>query len=166
MDVGFLTMVVIGIAVVIVVSFLVRSFMKFIIIGGIIYLLFHLGFIWGVDDLNDKFHLNGLFNPEANKTIQSSYGKFADKREQFGVVDTKEIKKVIDETIQKSVAEAGNQISSINREALIKELQMKLEAYRDGEVKEAIQQSQTELQKVMTDNQVASLTKDRAQVEK
>ncbi|MFF2531482.1 hypothetical protein ACFVS2_21480 [Brevibacillus sp. NPDC058079] len=163
MDAGFLMMAIVGIVLVVVVSFLVRSFMKFILIGAIIYLLFHFGFIWGVDDLNDKLQLNRFFNPDANKSIQSTYGTFADKREQFGVVKTEEVKKVIDSTIQSAIQEAGNQINSVDKEALLKELQTKLEAYNDGEVKEAIKQSHTELQKVMTSKQVDSLKKEQSQ---
>lgn len=160
MDVGFLAMAVIGIGAILVISFLVRSFMKFILIGGVIYLLFHLGFIWGVDDLNNKLQLNRFFNPDANEKIQAAYGTFSDKREQFGVVNTEEVKKVIDTTIQNAITEAGNQISSVDKEALLKELQAKLEAYSDGVVKEAVNQSQAELEKVMTPEQIDAITKE------
>lgn len=92
----------IGLALVAVVAFLVKSFIKVVIIAIIIYVLFHLGFIWGVDDLNSKLHLDKLFKPDVHEQIQNEYGNFGDKREEYGIVDTDEIKKVVDDTLQKA----------------------------------------------------------------
>jgi hypothetical protein len=158
MDTGFLTMIIIGIIVVVVISFLVRSFIKFIIIGVIVYFLFHMGFIWGVGDLNEKLQLDKLFNSSANEKIQSSYDTFAEKRDEHAVVNTNEVKKIIDTTIQKAITEAGNHIKSVDKEALLKELQEKLKAYEGDSVEKAVLQSEPSLKKVMTPEQIKALS--------
>ncbi|WCF11414.1 hypothetical protein NDS46_31140 (plasmid) [Paenibacillus thiaminolyticus] len=83
-----------------VIAFLVKSFLKFVLIGVIAYVLFHIGFIWGVDDLNNKLQLSRWFNEEANQKIQDVYSDFTEKRDEHGVVNTEEVKKALDDTIR------------------------------------------------------------------
>ncbi|ADO59459.1 hypothetical protein [Paenibacillus polymyxa] len=158
-DVNFLSLVVIAIIAVVVISFLVRSFMKFIIIGVVIYFLFMMGFVWGVDDLNHKLHLNQIFNASANDKVQSTYGSFVKKREEHSVVNTKELQNVIDQTIQKAIVDAGNRIKAVDKDALLKELQLKLEGYDEEDIQKALKQSGSNLHQVMTPEQVKTLAK-------
>lgn len=130
-------LILVGVVAVGVVSFLVKSFMKFVIIGAIIYGLFHLGFIWGVDDLNNKLHLSKFFNQEANESIQNAYSDYTAKRDEKSVVNAQEIKKVVDETIQKAVSEAKAKATSVDREAIMNELEEKLRAYGTAVVEQA-----------------------------
>ncbi|MBP1308691.1 hypothetical protein JOD82_001711 [Paenibacillus sp. 1182] len=160
-DVNFLSLVVIAIIAVVVISFLVRSFMKFIIIGVVIYFLFMMGFVWGVDDLNHKLHLNQIFNASANEKVQSAYGSFVKKRDEHSVLNTKDLKNTIDETIQKAIADAGNRIKAVDKDALLKELQMKLDGYDEEDIQKALKQSESNLNQVMTPEQVKTLRKNQ-----
>lgn len=159
MDLGFLGFAAVGVVLIIVVSFLVRSFMKFILIGVIVYFLFHFGFIWGVGDLNDKLHLDRFLNKGANEKLQSAYGNFADKRNENAIVNTDEVKKAIDEALQKSIEEAGHKLSEVDREALLKQLKEKLQSYDVDKVNAAIDQSQEMLKQVMTKEQIETIQK-------
>lgn len=143
--------------IILVVAFLVKSMLKFVIIGVAVYFLFHLGFIWGVDDLNSKLQITRWFNEEASGDIQNAYSDFTEKRDEYGVVNTEEVKKVIDETLNNAMTKAKNQVDAIDKEALVKELQEKLKQFEDATVDEAIDESQNELGTVMTTEDVNTL---------
>lgn len=150
----------VGVVIVLAVAILVKSMLKFVLIGAVVYFLFHLGFVWGVDDLNNKLHLSRWFNDDANKSIQTAYEDFTEKRDEYGVINKDEVmkvKQVIDDSIQKALTEAKNQYDSIDKVALLQELQAKLKEYEDALVNEAINESQDELETVMTTEEVNSL---------
>lgn len=150
MDLGFLGFAAVGVILIIVICFLVRSFMKFILIGAVVYFLFQFGFIWGVGDLNDKLHLDRFLHSGANEKVQSAYGSFAEKRKENAIVNTDEVNKAIDETIQKTIKEAGNKLNEVDREALLKRLKEKLQSYDVNDVNAAIDQAQEKLKQAMT----------------
>lgn len=145
MDFDMLLLIGIGLAIVIIVSFLVRSLLKIIIICGVIYFLFHIGFIWNADDLNEKLSFTRYFNPEVQKKIESVYGDFAEKRNQHEVVNVDEVKKVIDDTIQSAIIKAENKMSKIDKEELLKELEEKLKGIDTSTAKQAIDKAQEKL---------------------
>jgi len=145
MPTDIVTLFLIGLVIVAVVAFLVKSFIKVVIIAIVIYVLFHLGFIWGVDDLNSKLHLDKFFNPDVHEQIQSEYENFGEKREEYSVVDTEEIKRVVDDTLQKAWNGAEEKINSVDKEALLEELKQKLESYNSEDVKKVLEEKKEEL---------------------
>lgn len=129
------------------VGFLMKSFAKIIIILGVVYLLFHLGFIWGVDDLNEKLHLNKFLKPEVNEQVQKTYSDFSKRREENGVMDTEAVRKAIDDTIQKAVAQASNEMKNVDKEQLIQDLKVKLQSFDSETVAKVLNELKAELAK-------------------
>lgn len=148
MDFNMLLLIGIGLAIVAIVSFLVRSLLKIVIICVAIYFLFHFGFIWNMDDLNEKFSFTKFFNPEVQEKIESAYGDFAEKRDQHGVVNVDEVKKVIDDAIQSAIIKAGNKIGEIDKDALLKDLENKLKGIDASTATQAVEQAQEKLKEV------------------
>lgn len=136
--------VVVGLALI---GFLLKSFARIILVLGIAYLLFHLGFIWGADDLNEKLHLNQLFKPDVSEKIQRSYHDFSQRREQNGAVETEKIKAVIEETIHSNLTKASNEIQKVDKEKLIQELQSKLQQFDQQATAQVLEDLRPELAK-------------------
>ena len=147
MEGNIIIYILIALIVVAVVGFLVKSFMKVVLVLALIYLLFQLGFLWGVDDLNEKLHLNKILKPEVNEQIQEGYKNFAEKREEMGVVDTKEVDKIIDTTIQKTLENASNKVQNVDKDQLIRDLGEKLKDFDIDTVEKALQHFGSELAK-------------------
>jgi hypothetical protein len=136
--------VVIGLAFI---GFLLKSFARIILVLGIAYLLFHLGFIWGADDLNEKLHLNQLLKPDVSEKIQKSYQDFSQRREQNGVVETEKIKTVIEKTIHSALTRASNDIQKVDKEKLIQDLQSKLQHFDKKTTAQVLEDLRPELAK-------------------
>jgi hypothetical protein len=136
--------VVIGLAFI---GFLLKSFARIILVLGITYLLFHLGFLWGADDLNEKLHLNQLLKPDVSEKLQKSYHDFSQRREQTEVVETEKIKAVIEETIQSALKRASNEIQKVDKEKLIQELQSKLQHFDQQTTAQVLEDLRPELAK-------------------
>ena len=133
------------IGVVVTVAWLFRSILTFVLLAIAIYVLFHIGFIWGYDDMNKYLHLDTFLKPEVSEKLETEFGTFEKKREEFGVVETEEIKRVVDESLQNAWEEAGQRYDAIDKEALIKELEAKLESYNQEEVDKAIEEVEAEI---------------------
>jgi hypothetical protein len=145
---NMLIVLVVGIVAVILAWFLVKSFMKFIIIGVIVYTLFHVGFIWKPDELNSKLHLSSFLTADAGKKFQDAFTIFSNKRDEYAVVNTVEIKRVIDTSIQNALTQAKNEANSVDKQALLNNLKSQLEQFDTASVNQAIKDAQAELQKV------------------
>lgn len=133
----FIFIVVVGI-----IGYLVKSLVKVAVIGLIIYLLFNVAFVWGADEVMTKLGLDRFLKPEVSQQVKSEYETFVQKREEYGVVDTTEIKNVVEATLQESLKQAGDQWSAVDKQALLDELKQKLAEYDS----EAVQQALDELQ--------------------
>lgn len=80
------------IAVMAVVGYLMKSFIKVVVVLGLAYLLFHVGFLWKTEDLS-KLHLNTFLKQETNQQVQDKYSEFTKKREEKGVVNNPPLKR-------------------------------------------------------------------------
>jgi uncharacterized membrane protein YhiD involved in acid resistance len=129
------------------IGFLVKSFVKIVLILGLIYLLFQLGFIWGVDDLNEKLHLDKFLKPEVTEQIQEKYDQFSQKRDETGVLDTELVRKTINDTIQVALTEASDEIRNVDKEKLIEDLSIKLQNFDTEAVAKALDELKAELAK-------------------
>lgn len=147
MDMTWVLIIVGVIAGIALISFLVKSFIKIVLILGLIYLLFHLGFIWGADDLNEKLHLDRFLKPEVTEQIQDKYNSFSDKREELGILDTELARKAIDDSIQEALALASEEARKVDRERLIADLNEKLKNFDQKAVSQALEDLKGELAK-------------------
>jgi hypothetical protein len=142
-----------------IVSFLLKSFIKVILVLGVIYVLFHLGFIWGADDLNEKLHLDKFLKPEVNEQIQEKYSQFTDKREENGVIETELVRKEINDVLQSALTKASDEIRNVDKEKLIQDLSAKLENFDTEAVAKALDELKAELAKYnVTPEEVQSAT--------
>lgn len=143
MELSTLAIILGVLAIIAIVGWLFRSMIKLVFVVIFIYLLFHIGYVWGFDEMNKVFHLDRFLKPEVSEQIATQYDTLEQKREEFGVVQTDEMKRVMDEALLKAWDEAGQKYSSIDKEALLKELKEKLASYSQEEVDQAL--SETEL---------------------
>lgn len=132
-------------AIIALIGWLFRSLLKLVVALVFVYILFHVGFIWGFDEMNKVFHLDSFLKPEVSEKIASQYDNLEQKREEYKVVETNEIKRVMDEALLKAWTEAGNTYSSIDKEALMKELEAKLASYSQEEVEQAMEQVEVQI---------------------
>ncbi|PLS15036.1 hypothetical protein CVD28_24460 [Bacillus sp. M6-12] len=147
METNWIILFVAIVGVLAIIGFLLKSFIKVILVLGVIYLLFHLGFIWGVGDLNEKLHLDKFLKPEVSQQIQEKYDDFSNRREENGVVETQLIEKTINDSLQVALTKASDEIRNIDKEALIQDLSDKLRNFDTEEVAQALDNLKAELAK-------------------
>ena len=147
MDMTWILIIVGIIAGIALISFLVKSFIKIVLILGLIYLLFHLGFIWGADDLNEKLHLEKFLKPDVTEQIQEKYSSFTEKREESGVLDTELVRKTINDSIQDALTLASDEVRNVDKEKLIADLSEKLRNFDQEAVAQALDELKEELAK-------------------
>lgn len=131
----------------VVISFLLKSFAKIVLLLGLIYLLFHLGFLWGADDLNEKLHLNQFLKPEASQQLDQKYSDFTKKRDDSGIIETEAVRKAIDTAIQDTLAKSSKQLQEVDKEQFLKDLNTKLQSFDTGTVIKVLDGLKEELAK-------------------
>ncbi|WCK57668.1 hypothetical protein PP175_26905 (plasmid) [Aneurinibacillus sp. Ricciae_BoGa-3] len=136
--------VVVGIAIL---SFLMKSFVKLILVLGIIYLLFQLGFIWNAQDLQSKLHLDKFLKPQVSKQIETNYNQFAQKRDSTGILETNLIKKEINDSINQALTNASNRIENVDKKKLIADLNAKLTNFDAKSVSQVLDSLKAQLAK-------------------
>ena len=147
MDMTWILIIVGVIAGIALLTFLVKSFIKIVLILGLIYLLFHLGFIWGADDLNEKLHLDKFLKPEVTEQIQEKYSAFSEKRDETGVLDKELVSKAINDSIAEALTLAFDDIRNVDKEKLIADLSEKLRNFDEQAVADALDDLKEELAK-------------------
>jgi len=148
MELSTIITIIIAIIIIIIVTWLFRTLLKFVLIAIFVYFAFHVGFVWGFDDINKFFHLDKFLKEEASQTLESKYSTLEEKRAEFGIVNTDEMKRVVDQKLIDAWEEADKVYESIDKEALIKDLQEQLDAYTKEEIEEAVEKAELELKEV------------------
>lgn len=148
MSLSTIAIILIVLAVLALIGWLFRSLIKLVLVIAFIYLFFHIGFIWGFDEVNKYFHLDVFLKPEVTENIASQFDTLEQKREEFGVVQTEEMERIMDEALQKAWEEAGNAYNSIDKEALKKELEERLSSYTQEEIDQAVEQMDQQVEEL------------------
>jgi len=94
--------IIIGMIIVAIISYFVRSFIKVVLIAVLIYLLFHIGFIGDSKDLSHYLKLDKLFSSDVNEEIQHHYHSYTEKREAHETKPINEIKSHIEDALNKT----------------------------------------------------------------
>lgn len=97
--------IILGVFILGITVFILKSLIKGIIVTIIIILLFRIGWVYSSDDLKDKFLLDKLINTKQVESIFSEYDNYVDKRRKNEVIDTEEIDRKIREEMNKKVNE-------------------------------------------------------------
>jgi hypothetical protein len=126
--------------------FFVKSLIKFVIFLGIIYLLFNIGFLWNSEDFSN-LPLGGVLKNGYDNVAQNTYDGLVKKREETGIIDSENIKNTIDTTIENALENAKDEISNIDKQKLIDELNSKLANYDQETITEALYGLKSELEK-------------------
>lgn len=107
-----ITLFIISIVVLFLFVKLIKVSVKLVIVMGIILLLFRLGYIWGIDDLNSKLNLQRYLHEDANQTFTEGFEIFETNREDLAVINVNNIDEdvsvLIDKAIEKTIEEVGN----------------------------------------------------------
>ena len=101
--------------IILVLSYLIKSFIKVVIVCIAIGILFNLGFVWGADDLNNKLGLRNFFTNDSSEKIQDGYGDYAQKRQENMIIDTNAIKQSVIEKGEGAVDKIKGQITNQNQ---------------------------------------------------
>ena len=125
-----------------VVGFLLKSLVKVVLIFGLIYALFQIGFLWGGNEFMTKLHLDTFLKSSVREQVQKGYTDFSQKRDEKGVLETDAIKKAIDSTISDAVAKSLKDVQTVDKQKLLSDLSTKLQSFDTSTV-----------QKILTDNQ-------------
>lgn len=96
--------IIIGLVVVVVGIFILKSVIKAIILGIVILIVFRIGWVYDADDIITKFHLNKVLKPEHVEEFQKGYSHYEDEREKDAIVDAKQL----DEYIKRELKEKVN----------------------------------------------------------
>lgn len=137
--IGFIA-VVIGISII---AFVMKTFVRMAIILGVVYLLFHLGYVWGADDLNEKLGLDKWL--DKSEQVQSAYGDFAKERDEKKMVNTDVISQRIDQAIQGAVDESVKQAKKVDKQQLISTLRKALQSFDAQQVEDALEKADKKL---------------------
>ena len=74
--------------VILLLSILIKSFIKIVIVCITIGILYNLVFVWGTDDIKNKLRLHNFFGDDSSEKIQDSYEDYAQKREENMIIGT------------------------------------------------------------------------------
>lgn len=107
MNPSILKAIILGIVVLGIAIYILKSFIKAIIVTVVIVLLFRIGWVYNSNDLKHKI-LPDNINSEKIENIFSVYDSYVDKRKEHEVIDTEEIDNMIREEMQKKVDEYIN----------------------------------------------------------
>lgn len=129
-------------------AWLFRSLVKFVVLAFVIYLLFHIGFIWGFEEANKTLKLDKFLKPEVSEQLESKYDGLKEKREEYAVLNTYEMKKAVDEVLAEAWIKSGETYEEIDKEALIQNLKAKFPSYSQEEIDKAIEQMESELNRL------------------
>lgn len=97
--------IILGVFILGITVFILKSLIKGIIVTIIIILLFRIGWVYSSDDLKDKFLLDKFINTKQVESIFSEYDNYVDKRRKNEVIDTEGIDSKIREEMNKKVNE-------------------------------------------------------------
>lgn len=126
MENSFPILFVVGVVIIVGIAFLLKSFAKIVLALVAIVILFNMGFIWGVDDLNEKLHLDKILKNNYNEQIMDTLDTFDKKREETAVIDTTALKEVVEEQVKEGVDVVKENIEKIDKDKIIADLQSKL----------------------------------------
>lgn len=117
------------------------------ILGVVVYVLFHVAFIWDFEEMDNVLHFDKWLAPETVETISSGYQDFNTKRDEYAVVDQQLMKENIDQSIEKAWKSAGDTYTNIDQEALRKQVILEYEKYGKEAVDLALQELEEQLEK-------------------
>ena len=126
MDNNVLILFIVGVVVVTVIGFCLKSFAKLIICLAVIALLFKLGFVWGPNDLNEKLHLDKVLNLNHKEKVLNAVESFSDKRELNEIVDPEKVGDVFNEAITDGAQRIGEKVKDADVDKILKDLKNKI----------------------------------------
>lgn len=106
---------IIGMVVVAIISYFVRSFIKIVFVAVLIYLLFHIGFIWESNDLSRYLKLDKWFSPEVSEEIQHHYNSYTEKRNEHETKQMSEIKSHIEKSLNEAWNDSKERVQSFQK---------------------------------------------------
>jgi len=65
-----------------------KSLMKVIIVSVIVYVLFHVGFVWSGQKTMDNLKLNSVLHPDVSTQMTEGLDDFAERRKVDSIIDT------------------------------------------------------------------------------
>lgn len=149
--------VLIVIFIIAVLAFIFKSFIKLILLLGIIYLIFHIGFLWDSEELQNNLPIFSFFKTEYREQIKEGYDGFADRRDEYGVIDTDAIEEEIRNILDEAMIKAENQLDKIDTDKLLDDLNKKLEELDPQIAEDIFRDLKEDLQKYLSEREIEEL---------
>ncbi len=143
-----LVIVVVG---VIVLASLVKKFAKAILLFGVVYVIFHIVFIWDGKAIIDN--VIPFLKTEYQQKATDGVNDFIDKRNSNGVIDTEVLDEALDTLIKKAIDESKNQIDKIDKKKLIEDINKKIQDIDPQEAAKIMDKLQDKLNEYVVNNQ-------------
>lgn len=119
-----------------------KSFAKIIITLGIIYILFHVAFLWNWNDISEKINFISFFKPEYQQKVEDGINKIEDRKNETNVFNDESIELFINDSIQKAI-ESGS--GSISKDKIIDDLKEKISGLDQNTIDEILIKLESEL---------------------
>mgnify|MGYP001438209130 CR=1 FL=1 len=126
-------------------GYLLKSFIQVVLVAGLIFLLFHIGYVWSGDDLKEHLHIDKWMDDGTIQKVEEHYQSFSKKREELAIVDTKKIQIIVKQELQEALSDASDQKNKIDKQELYTHLSKSLQNYDSQSVKEALNGLREEL---------------------
>lgn len=143
---SLINLIIIVVAIVIL-AILFKAFAKAILILGLVYIFFHVGFLWDATEVQEALHVFSFLKPAYRQQIEDGYSDFADKRDKYGIVDTEKVEQAIDDAIKDTITKAQKELSEVDIDKALNELKEKLKNFDPQMVEDALDEIQAELEK-------------------
>lgn len=117
------------------------------VLGVVVYVLFHVAFIWDFQEMDDVLKFDKWLAPETIETLSQGYNEFDSKRGEYAVIDQQLMKENIDKTINEAWVSAGETYATIDKEELRKRVILEYEKYGKEAVDLALLQMEEQLSK-------------------
>lgn len=120
------------------------------ILGIVVYVLFHVAFIWSFEEVDNVLHFDKWLAPETVESLSGGFQEFEVERGEHAVIDQQLMAENIDKAIGDAKTSAGNAYESIDQEALRKQIILEYEKYGKEAVDQALLELEEQLEKEQT----------------
>ena len=128
METSWVLWLIIGIIIFSVIGFLLKSFVRVVLIFIVAAFIFKLAFVWDTNEISQYLMLDTIIRDEHQEIVNKGIAGFVEKRESNEIIDTDAIENLVEEGLKNKSKEIKNEIDSTDKDKLLADLETKIEA--------------------------------------
>lgn len=139
---SLMTLIIIAIVFFIVIGilfFIARKIALLALVLGIIYLVFHVGFVWDGSETAEKLSLDRWLKPEVSEHVEGSLNSISEKRNELAVIEPEEMGETVDYFIEQIHTASKEKLSEVDMKKLAKDLEDKFKSLTEEEQQAVVQ---------------------------